>query len=62
MGLTNSVDNSNVLKNAKDSVISKFKALGIDHDKFFNELKKYNGVISGSFMFMNLLNVMLNFE
>src|SRR5689334_21761124 len=44
------------LNQTKTNTISNLNKLGIDHNKFINELKKYNGVISGSFMFMNLKN------
>lgn len=39
---------SNTINNIKNS----FHKLGIDHDMFMTELAKYNGVIAGSFMFM----------
>ena len=45
-----------ILNQAKLNTINKLNAFGLSHDDFMNELSKYNGVISGSFMFMNLLN------
>lgn len=41
------------LENTKQNTIDKMNQLGINHDKFMSELSIYEGVISGSFMFMN---------
>ena len=40
---------SNTINNVKDS----FTEVGLDHDSFMTELAKHQGVIAGSFMFMN---------
>lgn len=46
----------NILERAKTNTIANLKIFGFDN-KFMDELVKYNGVISGSFMFMNLLDL-----
>lgn len=48
--------NNSILNQAKLNTVNKLNAFGLCHDRFMNELSKYKGVISGSFMFMNLLN------
>lgn len=42
-----------LLDNTKRNCINKLKYYGLDHDDFMTNLKKYGGVIAGSFMFMN---------
>lgn len=45
------------LNNVKFRTICKLNEFGLDHDKFMTKLMEYDGVISGSFMFMNFFDL-----
>jgi len=53
---TKTITTDQYLANTKQNTIAKLNEYGLNHDLFMKELTKYNGVISGSFMFMNFFN------
>lgn len=46
---------SSIIENTINNVKYSFNGYGIDHDSFMTELEKYEGVIAGSFMYMNFV-------
>ena len=47
------MDKVEYLNNTKLRTIKMMNAYGLDHDSFMTELKKYNGIVTGSFMYVN---------
>jgi len=49
-----------ILDFTRKTTLERLKQLNIDHDQLFDVLRPYGGVISGSFMFVNLRGLPLS--